>query len=117
MAALFSICIGLNSSIDGVTQELCGKWLELGLMSFNMCFSRDARDNLIQSDGELHSLACYCFAKKIQIIEINLVVCESLLITSNHASSSSCVGGGEVVAYKTYKSDFWWHNLGGGVGQ
>ncbi|KAF9612038.1 hypothetical protein IFM89_037496 [Coptis chinensis] len=93
----FSIRIELNSSIDGVTQELCGKWPELGLRCFNMYFSRDVKNNLIQSDGELHSLACYCFAKKILIMEINLVLCVSLLITSSYASyasSSSCGGGG-----------------------
>ncbi|KAF9609085.1 hypothetical protein IFM89_012650 [Coptis chinensis] len=66
-----------------------------------MYFSRDAKDNLIQSDGELHSLACYCFAKKIPIIKINLVVCVSSLITSSYASfasSSSCGGGVRVLA-------------------
>ncbi|KAF9615427.1 hypothetical protein IFM89_023238 [Coptis chinensis] len=76
-----SIRIGLDSSINGVVQELHVKWLDLGLKCYNMCFNRDEKDNMIESDGELHSLACYCFAKKIAIVEIKVVVCVTSLIT------------------------------------
>ncbi|KAF9614388.1 hypothetical protein IFM89_018287 [Coptis chinensis] len=78
-----SIRIGLDSSIDGAAQELHRKLLDLGLKCYNMCFNRDEKDNLIESDGELHSLACYCFAKKIAIVKIKVVVCVTSLITSS----------------------------------
>ncbi|KAF9590766.1 hypothetical protein IFM89_038293 [Coptis chinensis] len=125
-----SIRIGLDSSIGGVIQELLEKWLELGLKCYNMCFNRDEKDNLIKSDGELHSLACYYFAKKIAIVEIRVVVCVTLLITSSgsisassSSSSSSSVsgggggGGGVVVVRNPFKSNFWARNFDGGVGQ
>ncbi|KAF9604216.1 hypothetical protein IFM89_004922 [Coptis chinensis] len=51
-----SIRIGLDSSINGVVQELHGKWPDLGLKCYNMCFNHDKKDNLIESDEELHSL-------------------------------------------------------------
>ncbi|KAF9596531.1 hypothetical protein IFM89_012262 [Coptis chinensis] len=87
-----SIRIGLDSSIGGVAQKLHEKWPDLRLKCYNMCFNRDKKDNLIESDGELHSLACYCFAKKIAIVEIRVIVCVTSLITSSgsiYASSSS----------------------------
>ncbi|KAF9621055.1 hypothetical protein IFM89_016079 [Coptis chinensis] len=91
-----------------------------------MCFNRDAKDNLIEFDGELHSLACYCFSKKIAIVEIKVVVYVTSLITSSgsicassSSSSTSSVGGGGglVIARKSYKFDFWARNFDGGVGQ
>ncbi|KAF9621601.1 hypothetical protein IFM89_023776 [Coptis chinensis] len=97
----FSIRIGLDSSIGGVAQELHEKCSELGLKCYNMCFNRDEKDNLIEYDRELHSLVCYCFAKKIAIVEIRVVVCVTSLITSSgcistssSSSSSSSVSGG-----------------------
>ncbi|KAF9611704.1 hypothetical protein IFM89_034887 [Coptis chinensis] len=125
---ILSICIGLDSSIGVVVQELHEKWPDLGLTCYNMCFNRNEKDNLIESDGELHSLACYCFAKKIAIVEIRVVVCVTSLITSSgsisassSSSSSSSVsgggGGGVVVVRKPFKSDFWARNFDGGVGQ
>ncbi|KAF9609930.1 hypothetical protein IFM89_019333 [Coptis chinensis] len=126
LQAFLSIRIGLDSSIGGVAQELHEKWPELGLKYYNMCFNRDEKDNLIESDGELHSLACYCFAKKIAIVKIRVVVCVTSLITSSgsisassSSSSSSSVsgGGGVVVVRKPFKSDFWARNFDGGVGQ
>ncbi|KAF9611351.1 hypothetical protein IFM89_030687 [Coptis chinensis] len=120
-----SIRIRLGSSINGVVEELHGKRPNLGLKYYNMCFNRDEKENLIESDGELHSLVCYYFAKKIAIVEIRVVVCVTSLITSSGSisasSSSSSVGGGGgggvVVVHKLYKSDFWARNFDGGVGQ
>ncbi|KAF9606536.1 hypothetical protein IFM89_025999 [Coptis chinensis] len=119
-----SIRIGLDSSIGGVAQELHEKWPELGLKCYNMCFNHDEKDNLIESDGELHSLAYYCFAKKIAIVEIRVVVCVTSLITSSgsisassSSSSSSSVSDGVVIVRKPFKSNFWARNFDGSVGQ
>ncbi|KAF9624922.1 hypothetical protein IFM89_015642, partial [Coptis chinensis] len=74
-------------------------------------------------DGDLRSLACYCYAMKIATVEIKVCVCMSSMSSCNGAStssssgSSSCLIGGEVVGHKPYKSDFWWRNFDGGVGQ
>ncbi|KAF9620434.1 hypothetical protein IFM89_012611 [Coptis chinensis] len=118
-----SFRFGLDSSIDVVTRKVCEKWLDLGLKSFSMCFSRDAKENLIETDGDLRSLACYCYGMKIATVEIKVNVCMSSMSsysgasTSSSSSSSSCLLGGEVIGHKPYKSDFWWRNFDGGVGQ
>ncbi|KAF9607934.1 hypothetical protein IFM89_003854 [Coptis chinensis] len=118
-----SFRFGLDSSIDVVTRKVCDKWPDLGLRSFSMCFSRDAKENMIETDGDLRSLACYCYGMKIATVEIKVNVCMSSMSSCSGASTSSSSGsssyliGGEVVGHKTYKSDFWWCNFDGGVGQ
>ncbi|KAF9606814.1 hypothetical protein IFM89_029271 [Coptis chinensis] len=113
----------LDSSIDIVTRKVCDKWPNLGLRSFSMCFFRDAKENLIETDGDLRSLACYYYGMKIATVEIKVNVGMSSMSscsgtsTSSSLGSSSCLIGGEVVAHKPYKSDFWWRNFDGGVGQ
>ncbi|KAF9597669.1 hypothetical protein IFM89_020549 [Coptis chinensis] len=109
-------------------KEEGGRLPTSGRTAFGPCVSlySSVKDNLIESARELHSLACYCFAKKIEIVEIRVVVCVTLLITSSgsifassSSSSSSSVGGGGgvVVVCKPYKSDFWARNFDSGVGQ
>ncbi|KAF9610776.1 hypothetical protein IFM89_024632 [Coptis chinensis] len=88
-----------------------------------MCFSRDVKENLIETDGDLRSLACYCYGMKIATVEIKVNVCMSSISscsgasTSSSSGSSSCLIGGEVVGHKPYKFDFWWRNFDSGVGQ
>ncbi|KAF9589323.1 hypothetical protein IFM89_022650 [Coptis chinensis] len=65
-----SFRFGFDSSIDVVTCKVCDKWPDLGLRSFSMCFSSDAKENLIETDGDLRSLACYCYGMKIATVEI-----------------------------------------------
>ncbi|KAF9602061.1 hypothetical protein IFM89_024828 [Coptis chinensis] len=72
-----SFRFGLDSSIDVVTRKVCDKWPDLGLRSFSMCFSCDAKENLIETDGDLRSLACYCYGMKIATVEIKVNVCMS----------------------------------------
>ncbi|KAF9601526.1 hypothetical protein IFM89_020321 [Coptis chinensis] len=78
---------------------------------------------MIEMDGDLRSLACYCYGMKIATVEIKVNVCMSSMSSCSGASTSSSSGsssyliGGEVVGHKTYKSDFWWCNFDGDVGQ
>ncbi|KAF9594414.1 hypothetical protein IFM89_031016 [Coptis chinensis] len=78
---------------------------------------------MIETDGDLRSLACYCYGMKIATMEIKVNVCMSSMSSCSGASTSSSSGsssyliGGEVVGHKTYKSDFWWRNFDGGVRQ
>ncbi|KAF9597187.1 hypothetical protein IFM89_016328 [Coptis chinensis] len=57
-----------------------------------MCFSRDAKENMIETDGDLRSLACYCYGMKIAIVEIKVNVCMSSMSGCSGASTSSSSG-------------------------
>ncbi|KAF9622579.1 hypothetical protein IFM89_032478 [Coptis chinensis] len=57
-----------------------------------MCFSRDVKENLIETDRDLRSLACYCYGMKIVTVEIKVNVCMSSMSSYSGASMSSSSG-------------------------
>ncbi|KAF9597841.1 hypothetical protein IFM89_021926 [Coptis chinensis] len=87
LKSTLSFRFGLDSLTDVVTRKVCDKWPDLGLKSFSMYFSRDAKENLIETDGDLQSLACYCYGMKIATVEIKVNVYMSSMSSCSGASA------------------------------
>ncbi|OVA01553.1 zinc finger protein [Macleaya cordata] len=111
----FGVRIGLDSTVCYLKNVICEKWISLTPLSIALYFCRDNKKNVIETDLELQSLACFAHAKGEPSTDIFVSLVQhqgstSASVQSEESSSiSQClrIFDGSIEKKQPLKSDEW----------